>query len=296
MITAFCTENKIPFVRNLPLCEHTTFRIGGNADLALCPETTEQMALILRFLTENNLRYFVLGKGSDILADDEGYRGVLLLTKGLNALRREENRIFAGAGCSMTSVSNLARKEGLAGLEFLHGIPGSMGGGVFMNAGAYGSELAPFIESVEWVSPDGVVHQTRGSDLDFSYRHSYFTDHEGVICSVILTCPTGDPEVIASVIADLDRCRREKQPLEYPSAGSAFKRPEGYFAGKLIEDAGLKGYAVGGACVSEKHAGFIVNKGGATAKDVKTLIQQVTQKVMEQSGVRLEPEIRFLEQ
>ncbi len=296
MIASFCNETGIRFEKNLPLSEHTTFRIGGSADFAVYPKNAGQMALLIRFLHQNNLRYFVLGKGSDILADDEGYRGVIVMTRELNSLFREGNRIVAGAGCSMTSVSNFARKERLAGLEFLHGIPGSIGGGVFMNAGAYGSELAAFIESVEWVSPDGTIHISSGSELDFSYRHSYFSDHVGIICSAVLSCEPGDPSQIAVLISELDSRRREKQPLEYPSAGSAFKRPSGHFAGKLIEDAGLKGYTVGGACISEKHAGFIVNKGGATAKDVKTLIQYVTETVWNQSGVLLEPEIRFLEQ
>lgn len=296
MITAFCNEKGIRWEENLPLSECTTFRIGGTADVAVFPQNTEQMADLIRFLHQNNLRYFVLGRGSDVLADDEGYRGVLVLTREMNDLRREENRIFAGAGCSMTSVSNLARKEGLAGLEFLHGIPGSIGGGVFMNAGAYGFEMSTYIESVEWVSPDGEIHHTPGSALEFAYRHSYFTDHTGIVCSAVFSCIPGDPAEIGAIISDLDSRRREKQPLEYPSAGSVFKRPVGHFAGKLIEDAGLKGYSIGGACVSEKHAGFIVNKGGATAKDVKDLMEYVTKTVLDQSGVLLEPEVRFLEQ
>ncbi len=296
MIASFCTEAEIRFETNLPLSEHTTFRIGGVADFAVYPKNTEQMANLTRFLHQNNLRHFVLGKGSDILADDEGYRGILVMTREMNSLCREGNRIIAGAGCSMASVSNLARKEGLSGLEFLHGIPGSIGGGVFMNAGAYGSEISTFIESVEWVSADGTVHVSTASELDFAYRHSYFSDHVGIVCSAVLSCEPGDPSQIATLITDLDSRRREKQPLEYPSAGSTFKRPAGYFAGKLIEDAGLKGFAVGGACVSEKHAGFIVNKGGATSKDVKELIQHVTTTVWNEFGVRLEPEIRFLEQ
>ncbi len=296
MITEFCAKAGIRLEKDLPLSEHTTFRIGGSADVALFPQTTEQMAALICFLHQNKLRYFVLGRGSDILADDEGYRGILILTRDMNQLRREENRIFAGAGCSMTSVSNLARKEGLAGLEFLHGIPGSVGGGVFMNAGAYGSEIATYVESVEWVGPDGEIHQTSGSGLEFAYRHSYFTDHDGIVCSAVFSCEPGDPAEIGATISDLDSRRREKQPLEYPSAGSAFKRPVGLFAGKLIEDAGLKGYSIGGACVSEKHAGFIVNKGGATASDVKRLMDHVIKTVWDQSGVLLEPEIRFLEQ
>lgn len=296
MIASFCTEHLIPLAQNVPLSGYTTFRIGGTADYVVTPENTQQMVSLIRFLEEKKLRYFILGRGSDILASDQGYRGVIVSTAKMNSLRREDHRIFAGAGCSMASVSNLAQREGLAGLEFLHGIPGSIGGGVYMNAGAYGSEISNFIEFVLWVDPTGSVHVSTGDELEFSYRHSYFSNHAGVICSVALRCQPGEPDQIRSVMADLDSRRREKQPLEYPSAGSAFKRPAGHFAGKLIEDCGLKGCSVGGACVSEKHAGFIVNKGGATSEDVQCLIRHVSDTVFDQTGVRLEPEIRFLEE
>ncbi len=296
MIAAFCDALAIHWEKDLLLREHTTFRIGGPADYAVSPENTLQMAEVLRFLNENKIRYFVLGRGSDILASDEGYRGVLVMTRSMKQLYREGDRIVAGAGCSMASVANLAQKEGLAGLEFLHGIPGSIGGGVFMNAGAYGSEMAMFIESVEWVDLKGQIHRFTRDQMEFSYRHSYFTNNPGVVCSAVFRCNAGDPAAIRETTMELDRRRREKQPLEYPSAGSAFKRPEGYFAGKLIEDAGLKGYSIGGAWVSEKHAGFIVNKGGATEKEVKQLINHVADTVYQQFGVRLEPEIRFLDE
>ena len=296
MITAFCNRLGIRLEQNVSLKEHTTFRIGGNADYAVYPTNTLQMSEIIRFFNENNVRYFVLGRGSDLLASDHGFRGVLVMTRQLNQLIREGNRIVAGAGCSMAAVSNFAQKEGLAGLEFLHGIPGSIGGGVFMNAGAYGSEMASFVTSVEWVDEQGSIHRFDGDQMDFSYRHSYFSDHNGIICSAEFSCEAGDSSQIRAITTELDRRRREKQPLEYPSAGSAFKRPEGYFAGKLIEDAGLKGFSVGGAQVSEKHAGFIVNKGGATARDVKDLMQHVINTVQTQFGVTLEPEIRFLDE
>ncbi len=296
MITDFCAQAGIRLEKNVPLCEHTTFRIGGPADYAVYPSDSEQMGKLIAFLYQNSIRHFVLGRGSDILASDGGYRGVLVLTREMNTLQRQGNRIIAGAGCSMASVSNLAQKEGLAGIEFLHGIPGSIGGGVFMNAGAYGSEIGSYLESVEWVDPSGLIRCSAASELDFTYRHSYFTDHLGVVCRATFLCERGDPDQIRETISDLDGRRREKQPLEYPSAGSAFKRPVGHFAGKLIEDAGLKGYTVGGACISEKHAGFIINKGGASSADVRELIRQVTQIVYGQTGVTLEPEIRFLEE
>ena len=295
MITAFCQEQGIRLERNVPLREHTTFRIGGPADYVVYPSDTAQMGKLIVYLKTHEIPYFLMGRGSDILAADEGFRGVIVMTRDMNRLTREGNRIFADAGCSMAAVSNFAQKEGLGGLEFLHGIPGSIGGGVYMNAGAYGSEISAYLQSVEWVDEEGFVHTSNPSELDFSYRHSYFSDHKGVVCSTVFYCPSKDPAEIRSVITDLDSRRREKQPLEYPSAGSAFKRPEGYFAGKLIEDAGLKGYAVGGACVSEKHAGFIVNKGGATAADVKELICRVAETVDQKFGVRLESEIQFLE-
>ena len=296
MISSFCDQNRISYEKNLPLSTCTTFRIGGPADLAVMPGSVDELRKVLLYLKERKLRYFVLGRGSDILAADEGFRGVILLTKKLNSLSCNGNRIYAGAGCSMASVSNHAWQNSLAGLEFLHGIPGSIGGGVFMNAGAYGSELATYLESVEWMDEDGNLRSSDPRDLSFSYRHSYFSDHFGIVTGVVLHCEKGDASLIKETMNDLDSRRREKQPLEYPSAGSAFKRPEGYFAGKLIEDCGLKGFCCGGACISEKHAGFIVNKGGATAKDVKDLISHVSDTVFDRFSVRLEPEIRFLEE
>ena len=296
MISSFCDQNQIEYVKNLPLSTCTTFRIGGPADMAVMPGSVDELRKVLLYLKERKIRYFVLGRGSDILAADEGFRGVILLTKKLNSLYCDANLIYAGAGCSMASVSNLALQNSLAGLEFLHGIPGSLGGGVFMNAGAYGSELATYLESVEWMDENGEIHSSNPNDLAFSYRHSYFTDHFGIVTAAVLRCEKGDVSLIRAKMNDLDSRRREKQPLEYPSAGSAFKRPEGYFAGKLIEDCGLKGVSCGGASISEKHAGFIVNKGGATAKDVKDLIAYVSDAVYNRFSVLLEPEIRFLDE
>lgn len=295
MILRFCEQHAIRVEKNVSLARHTTFRIGGDADLAVFPDTSEKAALLMRFFTDNNVRYFILGKGSDILADDEGYRGVLLLTEDLRTLSRDGTELVAGAGCSMASVSNFALREGLAGLEFLHGIPGSIGGGVFMNAGAYGSEICDYIESVEWADTNGILHRSSREELDFSYRHSAFEENGGLVCSVVLRCHPGESEHIVACMQDLDARRREKQPLEFPSAGSAFKRPEGYYAGKLIEDCGLKGFHIGDAYVSEKHAGFIVNKGSASSEDVHRLIDHVVETVRNTFGVTLEPEIRFLE-
>ncbi len=297
MIARFCQRNGIELREQSPLSEHTTFRIGGPADYVVIPSDVEQMTLLVSFLVQNKIRFFVLGRGSDILASDRGYRGVIILTSGLKQLQLlPEGRILAGAGCSMASVSNFALKEALGGLEFLHGIPGSMGGGVFMNAGAYGSELSSYVESVTWVDLQGEIRVSSKEELEFSYRHSYFTHHPGVVCSVLLSCSPDDPDRIREQMRLLDSRRREKQPLEYPSAGSAFKRPEGHFAGKLIEDCGLKGYGIGGARVSDKHAGFIINSGNATATDVRQLIEYIIITVEQKTGVVLEPEIRFLEE
>jgi len=296
MIARFCSQNKIELRYNLPLREHTTFRIGGPADVAAVPNSPEQMARLIGFLQKNNVRYFILGKGSDILASDKGYRGLIVLTEGLKNLSVDGDRIIADAGCSMAAVSNLALREGLAGLEFLHGIPGSIGGGVYMNAGANGSEIGQFVEEVLWVDEKGELRVSNREELAFSYRHSMFCERFGAVCSATFRCPSGDPEQIRTTMRDLDSRRREKQPLEFPSAGSAFKRPEGYFAGKLIEDSGLKGYSIGDAWVSEKHAGFIVNKGSATSAQVHQLIDYVTETVYQRFGVRLEPEIRFLDE
>ena len=294
MIFDFCSKKGIPLRKNLPLCELTTFRIGGPADVAVSPVSTEQMAELIGFLNRNSQEYFVLGRGSDILASDKGYRGILVLTEGLKELSSEGDTIRAGAGCSMASVSNLALKQSLAGLEFLHGIPGSVGGGVFMNAGAYGSEIATYLDRIEWVDRKGEIHNDSVRDLEFSYRHSSFAQNGGIVCGVTLRCVKGNPGEIKALMQDLDGRRRDKQPLEYPSAGSTFKRPEGYFAGKLIEDCGLKGYTVGGACVSEKHAGFVINKNNATAADVHAVMDHVSRCVMERFGVAMEPEVRFL--
>ncbi|MBQ1216980.1 MAG: UDP-N-acetylmuramate dehydrogenase [Clostridia bacterium] len=296
MIPSFCASHGIALECNVPLSTLTTFRIGGAADYVALPATTQQTAALISFLEKESIRYFVMGRGSDILASDAGFRGVILLTREMNSLSCDGNTIVAGAGCSMASVSNLALKHSLAGLEFLHGIPGSIGGGVFMNAGAYGSEMSAYLTSVEWVDGDGTIHVTPASELNFSYRHSYFTDHFGVVCSATFSCERGDADAIRAVMNDLDSRRRDKQPLEYPSAGSAFKRPEGHFAGKLIEDCGLKGYTFGNAAVSEKHAGFIINLGGATSADVHGVIDHVTETVRNAFGVTLEPEIRFLQE
>lgn len=296
MIASFCSSQGIPLLRDVMLSERTTFRIGGPADFAVVPQNTQQLAAAVAFLNENNMRYFVLGKGSDMLADDKGYRGVLVLTEGLKNLSAEGDLITCGAGCSMASVSNLALRCGLAGLEFLHGIPGSIGGGVYMNAGAYGSEISQYLQSVEWVDNQGKIHVSCVEELNFSYRHSFFSEQGGVVCSAVFRCPKGEPKEIKELMQDLDRRRREKQPLEYPSAGSAFKRPQSFFAGKLIEDCGLKGFSVGDACISEKHAGFIINKGKATSEEVHALIDHVTKVVYQKFGVTMEPEIRFLEE
>lgn len=296
MISAFCNENGIRLRQNVPLSELTTFRIGGPSDYAVYPSSVQQMAALIAHLKKEQIRFFVLGRGSDILAKDEGYRGVIVLSADMKDLScDDQGRITAGAGCSMASVANLALKNSLAGLEFLHGIPGSMGGGIFMNAGAYGSEIGTFVTSVTWVDAEGKIHVSDRESMEFSYRHSYFTHNFGVVCQATLQCQRGDYDSILTLMRDLDRRRREKQPLEYPSAGSTFKRPEGYFAGKLIEDCGLKGFTVGGACVSEKHAGFVINKQGATERDVRRLIDAVTEIVKEKTGVALEPEVRFLE-
>lgn len=294
MIFSYCSEHGIRCCRDYPLRDHTTFRLGGPADFAVFPECAEQAAALVSFLNDQRAPFFVLGRGSDLLVSDSGYRGTVIVTSGLNQIRRDGVRIIADAGVSLAALSSFAAREGLGGGEFLHGIPGSLGGGILMNAGAYGGEIAQLTESVFYADSNGELHTAAGETLSFGYRHSMFSEMDSVICQAVLRFTPGDPAAIRSKIQELDARRREKQPLNYPSAGSAFKRPAGHFAARLIEECGLKGFSVGGACVSEKHSGFIINRGDATAAQVKALIDAVISRVKEQTGIILEPEIRFV--
>ncbi len=278
-----------------PMSEHTTFKIGGPADLFVTPDDADEIAEVLEACRAAEVPYFVLGCGSDLLVSDEGYRGVIIsLTEGLVGVTVDGKEMSCQAGVGLREASEMACELGLSGLEFACGIPGSIGGACFMNAGAYGGCMADVLKSVRVLLADGSVDTLGVDELNLGYRKSRIADEGMVVLSATFALKKGEPEEIRATMDELTRKREEKQPLELPSAGSTFKRPEGYFAGKLITDAGLKGWQSGGAAVSKKHAGFVVNVGGATAADVHAVIEHVQDEVERQFGVRLQPEVRFL--
>lgn len=281
-----------------PMSRHTSFRVGGPARRMAFPQNGEQLVLLLSFAGACGARPLVIGNGTNLLAPDEGLDRLVIDTSvGLNRVGpgAEPDTIVAEAGASLARLADLACKRGLTGLEFAHGIPGTVGGAVCMNAGAYGGEMKQVIQGVSVLFPEEGVKFLSNGEMDFGYRHSLLSSHpSAVVLSAVFRLTPGDPEAIRETMRDLMARRKASQPLEWPSAGSTFKRPTGYFAGTLIDQCGLKGLTVGGAQVSEKHAGFIVNKGGATAADVTALIAQVQARVFEQTGVRLEPEVRIV--
>lgn len=278
-----------------PMSEHTTFEIGGPVDVFVAPATPEAARDAVTVCREEGVPHFVLGRGSDLLVSDEGYRGVIIcMADALDDLVVDDERLVCQAGVTLTDAAEMACALGLCGLEFACGIPGTVGGAVFMNAGAYGGQIADVLESVTAIDADGEVVTIPADELDLGYRHSRVADEGLLVLSATFSLRRGSEERIRATMDDLTRRREERQPLELPSAGSTFKRPEGHFAGKLIADAGLQGFRVGGAEVSTKHAGFVVNAGGATASDVRAVIEHVRDEVERRSGVRLEPEVRFL--
>lgn len=280
---------------NEPMSEHTTFEIGGPADFYVIPEDFDEVRDVIAACKDAGVDYFVLGCGSDLLVSDEGYRGVIVaVADGLVGVSVEGDEICCQAGVGLREASEMACELGLSGLEFACGIPGSVGGACFMNAGAYGGCMADALKEVRVLLPDGSVVDVPAGELDLGYRKSRIADEGWVVLSATFGLNPGDPQKIRATMDDLTHQREEKQPLELPSAGSTFKRPEGHFAGKLITDAGLKGYQSGGAAVSKKHAGFVVNVGGATASDVHAVIEHVQDEVERQFSVRLESEVRFL--
>ena len=278
-----------------PMAGHTTFKVGGPARRMAVPSSTEEMAVLLTLAEKEEWPLLLLGNGSNLLVSDEGVDALVIHTGGLDAMTLlEGGRIRAEAGLSLNKLAVFAQKNGLAGLEFAHGIPGSLGGGIRMNAGAYGGEMCQVVESVTaWIPGTGVV-EIPMEEMSFSYRHSRFTGERGVVLAATFRLTGDAPEAIRARMDDLIGRRKEKQPLEYPSAGSTFKRPTGHFAGALIEQCGLKGYTVGGAQVSEKHAGFVINIGGATASDILALMDHVRSTVLAQTGVELEPEVEIV--
>ena len=283
---------------NEPMSMHTTFRIGGPARYFAVVNSEEDLIKTIKLVREENQEYFVLGNGSNILVSDKGFDGVVLQLSGeFDTIHLSGNNIIAGSGLLLSQVAKTALDNSLAGLEFASGIPGTIGGAIVMNAGAYGSEMKDVVKAVRilWLEPDEPTIETLTlDDLKLSYRHSILKERKGIVLDVKLTLKPGSKEEIKSIMDDLASKRREKQPLEYPSAGSTFKRPEGYFAAKLIEDAGLKGYKVGTAMVSDKHAGFVVNTGGAKATEVKQVMDHVVHTVNQSAGITLEPEVILL--
>ena len=277
------------------LSHHTSFRIGGPAEVMAFPHTVGELSDLLRTVSALGVRPALLGAGTNVLAPDEGLRGLVIVTRDwLMCLERtDETHIAALAGVSMAKLAIFAQEANLTGLEFAHGIPGTVGGGVYMNAGAYGGEIMQVAEKTDFLRMDGSMQTFTGVAQGFAYRTSAFQSMQGVIVRTVFALTQGKREAIRAHMQELAEKRRASQPLELPSAGSAFKRPVGGYAAALIEQAGLKGFQVGGAAVSEKHAGFIVNRGGATAADVLKLIEIVQKRVLENSGIALEPEIRL---
>jgi len=278
-----------------PMKQHTTFRIGGRADYFVSPTETEQIRKVIELCRRENMPWYVIGNGSNLLVSDHGFRGVIIrLFKNYAGLRIEGEQIFVQAGALLSRTANAALQEGLTGFEFAAGIPGTIGGAMVMNAGAYGGEMKDITESVTVLTPEGELLTLKREELEMGYRTSLIARKGYLVLEAVLKLTRGNQEQIKEKMADLRQRRISKQPLEYPSAGSTFKRPQGYFAGKLIMDAGLRGFQVGGAQVSEKHCGFVVNTGDATAEDVLELIRQVSAKVRALEGVTLEPEVRLL--
>jgi len=285
-------ENEIMI--DVEMKNHIYFKVGGPADIFLTPKSVEQLAETVKICRENNIPYFIIGNGSNLLVKDGGMRGVVIALTKLNKIQSKGNFIKADAGVLLKDVSDKAVENSLTGFEFACGIPGSVGGAVFMNAGAYGGEIKNVILEAEVMDNEGNIIVLSKDELELGYRTSKVMKENLIVISAIFQLELGEKEVIESRVEELTRKREEKQPLEYPSAGSTFKRPEGYFAGKLIQDAGLKGYSIGGAAVSEKHSGFVINKNGATAKDILDLIKYVQQEVYKQFGVELHTEVRIL--
>ncbi len=277
------------------MASHTTFRIGGLADCFVQLENTEQLIKVQKYLSQVGVPFFVLGNGSNLLVSDAGFRGVILqIGPKMSKVTVEGNVIVAQAGASMAQIARTAMEHELAGMEFASGIPGTIGGGVVMNAGAYGGELSQIVTQVNVVNSEGEIMELDNETMEFGYRTSTIRNNPFTVTEVILRLEKGDRQQIRERMEELAARRREKQPLEYPSAGSTFKRPAGYYAGQLIMEAGLRGFQCGGAKVSDKHCGFVINTGNATAEDVRTLIREIQTRVKDQFNVNLETEVLFL--
>ena len=278
-----------------PMKKHTTFRVGGNADFFVTPKTKDEVRAVISLCKEEKIPYYILGNGSNLLVGDKGYRGVIIqIYKEMNAIKVNGEAIKVQAGALLSRVGAAALEAELSGFEFASGIPGTMGGAVVMNAGAYGGEMKDIIKTVTVLTPDGEELVLGNEELELGYRTSIISKKGDIVLEAVVSLEKGNREAIKARMDELKVQRTTKQPLEYPSVGSTFKRPEGHFAGKLIQDAGLRGFQVGGAQVSEKHCGFVINKDNATAADVLELMRQVSAIVKEKFGVDLEPEVKRL--
>ncbi|MDT8716093.1 UDP-N-acetylmuramate dehydrogenase [Clostridium sp. 19966] len=290
--TAIVGEENI--LLNEPMSRHISFKVGGPADILLTPENNEAVQQVIKICSSNNIPYFIMGNGSNLIVKDGGFRGVVIKLVKLDSIKVEDNKIICGSGALLSDVSDKALKSSLTGFEFACGIPGCIGGAVAMNAGAYISEIKNVLESALIVDRQGDIKRLSNEQMEFGYRNSYVLKNSCTVLEAVFSFEHGEYSKIKELIDDFQNRRSNKQPLEYPSAGSTFKRPEGYYTGKLIEDCNLKGYCVGGAQVSEKHSGFIINKKNATAMDILRLIEHVQKIVHECYGVELKTEVRII--
>lgn len=281
---------------NESMKKHTTIKIGGEAKCLVLPSSVDDIINVLKYAKQNNIKYYVIGNGSDIIVRDEGFDGLVIkISNKFDEVKVEGERIVASAGTSMPKLSQIAKQNSLTGMEFACGIPGTVGGGIRMNAGAYGSEMSNVVETITYLDDNCNIVTMQNHEACFSYRHSIFMDNPSyVVLSATFKLKNGNIEEIEKIMLENSTARRTKQPLEYPNAGSTFKRPEGYFVGKLVSDAGLRGYTIGGAQVSKKHTGFIINIGNATCKDVEELISYIQKVVYEKFNVKLQTEIEFI--
>lgn len=278
-----------------PMSRHTTFRIGGNADVFVNASSSEEIVSIISYCLEHHIPYMCMGNGSNMLVSDNGIRGVVIsIGSNMSEVQVVDNMIYSEAGALMSKIASAALGAELSGFETLSGIPGTVGGGIYMNAGAYGGEIKSVLKNVTFISKNNDIVTMDTDQLELGYRHSIFETNGGIIVKCCLELKKGNKNEISAAMKEYSKRRNEKQPLSMPSAGSTFKRPEGHFAGKLIQDAGLMGFSIGGAQISTKHAGFIVNTGNATAADVLALIEHVRKTVFAQSGIMLEPEVRLI--
>lgn len=282
-------------ILNEIMSAHTTFKVGGPAKYFVSPKTYEHIEKSVTLAKKWKISYTVVGNGSNLLVSDEGYDGIIIhIGNSLSNIEVKDNLIYAQAGASLAAIFNAAKANSLAGFEFASGIPGNLGGACYMNAGAYGGEMKDVLKQVTTLTPEGTIKEYTSEEMELGYRSSAFERVGDIVLSAVIELSPGDRMAITELAADFNKRRTDKQPLNYPSAGSTFKRPEGYFAGKLIEDAGLKGKGIGNACVSEKHAGFVINKGNATARDVYDTINFVKEEVKKATGVLLETEVKFI--